>query len=110
MPVARATPRIARLRSPLAVRGVTSHRVPPGRSMPEGERHSADAFRRLIDMASDRGGSYFLTYHRHATREQVEACHLRFQEEFLARKERHDPGGLFDSDWHRHHVAHFGGS
>ena len=28
---------------------------------PEGLRHSADAFRRLIDMAAKRGGTYFLT-------------------------------------------------
>jgi FAD/FMN-containing dehydrogenase len=74
---------------------------------PEGERHSADAFRRLIDMAIDRAGSYYLTYHRHANREQVEACHPRF-EELLARKASHDPGSLFDSDWHRHHVALLG--
>jgi hypothetical protein len=25
--------------------------------------------------------------------------------EFLAAKRRHDPDGLFASDWHRHHVA-----
>ncbi|MBA2430088.1 MAG: FAD-binding oxidoreductase, partial [Thermoleophilaceae bacterium] len=30
----------------------------------EGELHSAEAFRRLIDMAIERGGSYYLTYHR----------------------------------------------
>ena len=30
---------------------------------PEGLEHSANAFRRLIDMAIRRGGSYFLTYH-----------------------------------------------
>ena len=30
--------------------------------------HTAAAFRRLIDMAIRRGGSYFLTYHKYATR------------------------------------------
>ena len=34
-------------------------------------------FRRLIDAASEFGGSYYLTYHRWATREQVERCHPR---------------------------------
>jgi hypothetical protein len=31
---------------------------------PDGKEHSAAAFRRLIDMAVRRGGSYYLTYHR----------------------------------------------
>ena len=35
---------------------------------PAGLEHSAAAFRRLIDYAIERGGSYFLTYHRWATR------------------------------------------
>ncbi|MDP8943376.1 MAG: hypothetical protein M3N16_04565 [Actinomycetota bacterium] len=69
---------------------------------------AAQAFRRLIDMAVARGGSYYLTYHRHATRAQVEACYPEF-EGFLAEKRRYDPSGLFDSDWHRHHRALFDG-
>ena len=64
---------------------------------------AADAFRRLIDMAAARGGSYFLTYHRWARRAQVEACYPQFAD-FLAEKERHDPEGRFQSDWYRHHV------
>lgn len=68
----------------------------------DGERHCAAAFRRLIDMAVERGGSYYLTYHRYATREQVERCHPRFAE-FLRLKREHDPDGLFTSDWHAHH-------
>lgn len=67
-----------------------------------GLAHSAEAFRRLIDMAIRRGGSYYLTYHRHATRAQVEACHPRFRE-FLALKLAHDPEERFQSDWYRHH-------
>jgi FAD/FMN-containing dehydrogenase len=68
----------------------------------DGLARSADAFRRLIDMAMRRGGSYYLTYHRHATRAQVEACHPRFRE-FLALKLEHDPEERFQSDWYRHH-------
>ena len=41
---------------------------------PEGIERAADAFRRLIDRALAYGGSYYLTYHRWATREQVEAA------------------------------------
>jgi FAD/FMN-containing dehydrogenase len=69
-----------------------------------GIEHSASAFRRLIDHAADRGGSYFLTYHRWATRDQVERCHPRFRE-FLEAKLRFDPQERFQSDWYRHHRA-----
>lgn len=68
----------------------------------EGIAHATAAFRRLIDLAADRGGSYFLTYHRWATREQIERCHPRFRE-FLDAKLRHDPEERFQSDWYRHH-------
>jgi hypothetical protein len=73
---------------------------------PAGQARAADAFRRLIDLAIARGGSYYLTYHRHATRAQVEACHPRFRE-FLALKLRHDPAERFQSDWYRHHRDAF---
>ena len=42
---------------------------------PDGMQRSADAFRRLIDMAVRRGGSYYLTYHRFASRQQILACY-----------------------------------
>ncbi|MGH3114383.1 MAG: D-arabinono-1,4-lactone oxidase, partial [Gaiellaceae bacterium] len=73
----------------------------------EGIAHSADAFRRLIDRARERGGSYFPTYHRWATKEQVEVCYPQFGE-FLSLKRRYDPHGLFQSDWYRHHVRLLG--
>jgi FAD/FMN-containing dehydrogenase len=69
----------------------------------EGLRKAATDFRRLIDTASEFGGSYYLTYHRWATREQVERCHPCMRE-FLERKRACDPQGLFTSDWYRHHV------
>ena len=71
---------------------------------PAGLAHAAAAFRRLIDLATARGGSYYLTYHRHATRAQVEACYPGFRE-FLALKLRHDPAERFQSDWYRHYKA-----
>lgn len=64
------------------------------------------AFRGLIDLAIGFGGSYYLTYHRWATRAQIEACHPRFRE-FLRLKREHDPAELFTSEWHRHHRALF---
>jgi FAD/FMN-containing dehydrogenase len=73
---------------------------------PAGLHHSADAFRRLIDLAVERGGSYYLTYHRWATRAQVETCYPQFAE-FLALKREHDPEERFQSDWYRHYRAMF---
>ena len=73
---------------------------------PEGIRHSANAFRRLIDMAIRRGGSYYLTYHRYARRDQVETCYPQF-ESFLRLKRKYDPGELFESDWYRHYRPMF---
>jgi len=68
-----------------------------------GVRKAQDDFRRLIDRAADLGGSFYLTYHRWATRDQVERCHPRMRE-FLDRKREYDPKILFTSDWYEHHV------
>jgi len=73
---------------------------------PEGLNRSAEAFRRLIDMASRRGGTYYLTYHRHATRVQVENCYPQFAE-FLKLKRKYDPEERFQSDWYRHYKTMF---
>ena len=72
-----------------------------------GLEHSAASFRRLIDLAAERGGSYFLTYHRWATRDQVERCYPTFGA-FLEAKLRHDPEERFQSDWYRHHKQLLG--
>jgi len=73
---------------------------------PEGIEHSAEAFRRLIDMAAKRNGTYYLTYHRFARRDQLLACYPNF-EEFLALKRKYDPAELFQSDWYRHYRQMF---
>ena len=69
---------------------------------------AADAFRALIDAAAAFGGSYFLTYHRWATRAQALACHPRLPA-FLAAKHRLDPELRFQSEWWRHHERLVGG-
>lgn len=68
----------------------------------EGLEHAAAAFRRLIDHAIARGGSYYLTYHRWATAEQLETCHPRARE-FFELKRKYDPDEVFQSDWYRHY-------
>jgi FAD/FMN-containing dehydrogenase len=66
--------------------------------------NAREAFVRLIDHAITQGGSYYLTYHRFARRDQVITCHPAIAR-FLATKQRVDPTGVFQSDWYRHLVA-----
>ena len=72
----------------------------------EGIAHSAEAFRRLIDLAIRFGGSYYLTYHKFATLEQVQSCYPEFRA-FLQKKKMYDPDERFQSDWYRHHKSLF---
>ncbi|MFP6857911.1 MAG: hypothetical protein VCA73_11595 [Roseibacillus sp.] len=58
---------------------------------------SADAFRALIELALSCRGSFFLTYHRWARREQIERAYPRI-EEFLRAKDAHDPEGRIQSE------------
>ena len=74
----------------------------------EGIARAAEDFRRLIDRAAALGGSYYLTYHRWATAGQVLRCHPALPD-FLAEKRCADPGAVFRSDWHTHHVQLLGG-
>ncbi len=76
---------------------------------PEGLKRSEYAFRRLIDMATRRGGTYYLTYHRYATRNQVESCYPQFAE-FLRLKKKYDTEERFQSDWYRRYRAMFADS
>lgn len=69
----------------------------------EGGQRSADCFRGLIDLAAERGGSYYLTYHRYATAEQVRGCYPQM-DEFLRLKRKYDPEERFQSDWYRQMV------
>lgn len=63
---------------------------------------TAADFRRLIDRGMEYGGSYFLTYHRWASRQQVLTCYPDLPE-LLRLKRHYDPDERFQSDWYRHH-------
>jgi FAD/FMN-containing dehydrogenase len=69
---------------------------------PTGLQSAARAFRTLIDLGIHYDGSFYLTYHRWATRRQVEICYPQFRE-FLAQKLAYDPTEMFQSDWYVHH-------
>jgi FAD/FMN-containing dehydrogenase len=67
---------------------------------PSGVERAANAFRRLIDLALARGGSFYLTYHRWATRRPLLAAYPQLPR-FLEAKREHDPDELLQSDWYR---------
>jgi len=60
----------------------------------------------LIDRGLEHGGSYYLTYHRWARKDQVLRAHPQFLS-FLRRKLEHDPAERFQSEWYRHYRAMF---
>lgn len=64
------------------------------------EKVKAD-FVRLIDRALSFQGSYFLTYHRWARKDQLLQAYPQFPE-FMRLKRRYDPKEVFQSEWYRH--------
>ena len=73
---------------------------------PAGKQKAAEDFRRIIDRAIEFGGRYYLTYHRWATRKQVETCYPQFVD-FLRLKKKYDPREQFQSEWYRHYKTMF---
>ncbi len=73
---------------------------------PQGIVKATNDFRRIIERAVEQGGSYFLTYHRWATRRQLDACYPQFTA-FLKLKRQYDPNEVFQSDWYRHYRRMF---
>ena len=71
-----------------------------------GIERTASAFRGLNDAAIRLGGSFYLTYHRWATRAQIEAAYPQFAR-FLELKRQYDPKDRFTSEWYRHYKALF---
>ena len=71
-----------------------------------GRQKAAEDFRRIIDRAIEFGGRYYLTYHRWATRKQVETCYPQFVD-FLRLKQKYDPQERLQSDWYRHYKTMF---
>ncbi len=73
---------------------------------PDGLIKAERDFQRLIDRGLEFGGSYFLTYHRWARKDQVLAAYPQFLE-FLKLKLKYDPEERFQSDWYRHYKKMF---
>ncbi len=62
---------------------------------------ASKAFCDLISLSISLGGSYFLTYHRFAGRDQLLTCYPEMPE-FIKYKTKYNPKGLFWSDWFEH--------
>jgi FAD/FMN-containing dehydrogenase len=73
---------------------------------PERLEAAREAFRRLIDRALEKGGSFYLTYHRWARRDQLERAYPELPQ-LLRKKREADPEELFQSDWYRHYREMF---
>jgi FAD/FMN-containing dehydrogenase len=71
-----------------------------------GRKKAIDDFRRIIERAIEHRGRFFLTYHRWATRKQVETCYPQFVD-FLRLKRKYDPQERFQSEWYRHYRQMF---
>lgn len=72
----------------------------------EGIEKSKADFQRLIDRALELNGSYFLTYHRWARKDQILKAYPQFVE-FLKLKLKYDPDERFQSEWYRHYKKMF---
>lgn len=67
-------------------------------------KKTAEICRQLIRAATKRNGSFYLTYNRFATREELASAYLQFQD-FLSLKKKYDPRELFQSDWYRYYKG-----
>ncbi len=73
---------------------------------PEGIEKAKRQFQNIIDRALQNGGSYFLTYHRWARKDQVLKAYPQMPQ-FLKLKKKYDPEERFQSDWYRHYREMF---
>lgn len=73
---------------------------------PQGIETAKRHFQLIIDRALTHGGSYFLTYHRWARKDQVLSAYPQMVE-FLRLKRRYDPNERFQSEWYRHYREMF---
>jgi FAD/FMN-containing dehydrogenase len=65
---------------------------------------TGETCRQLLRAATKKGGSFYLTYNRFATREDIEFAYPQFAQ-FLLLKKKYDPMETLQSDWYRHYRA-----
>jgi len=64
-------------------------------------KKTGEVCRQLIRAANKRGGSFYLTYNRFATRDDLASAYPQFQD-FLRLKKQYDPRETLQSDWYRY--------
>src|SRR5580692_4611896 len=67
-------------------------------------KKTSEVCRQLIRAAKKRGGSFYLTYNRFATRDDLQSVYPQFQD-FLGLKKHYDPRETFQSDWYRYYKG-----
>jgi FAD/FMN-containing dehydrogenase len=67
-------------------------------------RKTGEVCRQLIRAATKRGGSFYLTYNRFATRDELASAYPQFQD-FINLKKQYDPRETFQSDWYRYYKG-----
>ena len=72
----------------------------------EGVEKVKKDFANLLDRVIEFGGCFYLTYHKWARKDQVEAAYPQFTN-FLEKKNYYDPSSVFTSNWHRHYADMF---
>lgn len=71
---------------------------------PRALKKTEETCRQLIRAGNKRNGSFYLTYNRFATREDVLSAYPQFLE-FLSLKRKYDPYEQFQSEWYRHYKS-----
>ncbi len=71
-----------------------------------GFQYAQDYFSRLIDHALAFNGSFYLTYHRYARKDQIEKAYPQFKS-FLELKLKYDPEERFQSNWYQFYKRMF---
>jgi FAD/FMN-containing dehydrogenase len=67
-------------------------------------RKTGEVCRQIIRAANKRGGSFYLTYNRFATRDELASAYPQFPD-FLNLKKQHDPHEIFQSDWYKYYKG-----
>jgi FAD/FMN-containing dehydrogenase len=72
----------------------------------DGIKKAKEHFRMIINRVIKYRGSFYLTYHKWATKKQILTCYPQFVD-FLRLKKRYDPSERFQSTWYQHYKAMF---
>jgi FAD/FMN-containing dehydrogenase len=67
-------------------------------------KKTGEVCRQIIRAANKRGGSFYLTYNRFATRDELASAYPQFPD-FLNLKKQHDPREIFQSDWYKYYKG-----